>query len=111
MGARSSAHSPQLWQPQFDGPFTYMKRIVPFIIILAVLGIALVSAWYFTRSSPASTTASTTVAGTQQPQPPSGTAPQAAANQPAVNTVNTANKGVPGAEPAHVLGPANAPAK
>ena len=85
-----------------------MKRIVPFIIILAVLGIALVSAWYFTRSIPASTTASTTAAGTQQPQPPARTAPQAAANQPAVNTVN---KGVPGAEPAHVLGPANAPAK
>ena len=78
-----------------------MKRILPFIIILAVLGIALVSAWYFTRSTPASTT----TAGSQQPQPSATTAPQTDSNQPAVN------KGVPGAEPAHVLGPANAPAK
>ncbi|HJP91038.1 MAG TPA: thioredoxin domain-containing protein [Pyrinomonadaceae bacterium] len=79
-----------------------MKRILPFIIILAVLGIALVSAWYFTRSMPVSTTA----AGSQQPQPQGSSAPQAAAQNPPV-----VSKGVPGAEPAHVLGPANAPAR
>src|SRR3982750_2243531 len=102
MAARSFAHWPQLWQPQqFDQSFTYMKRLLPFIIILAVLGIALVSAWYFTRTIPASTTA----AGSQSQQPSSrgSQAPQTA--EPVVN------KGALGAEPAHVLGPANAPAR
>ena len=33
-----------------------MKRIIPFIIILVVLGAALGSAWYLTRTIPASPT-------------------------------------------------------
>ncbi len=71
-----------------------MKRILPFIIILVVLGAALGSAWYLTRTIPASQTPS------QPAAPGSQTTP---AQQP------VANKGVPGAEPAHTLGPANAP--
>ena len=72
-----------------------MKRILPFIIILVVLGAALGSAWYLTRTIPASPT-------TSQPAqtPSSQTTP---AQQP------VANKGVPGSDPAHTLGPANAP--
>src|ERR1043166_9314083 len=75
-----------------------MKRILPFIIILVVLGLALGSAWYLTRSTPGSPAA---LAG-QTPSVPMGT--QATpAQQSAVN------QGVPGAEPAHTRGPANAP--
>ena len=77
-----------------------MKRILPFILILAVLGIALVSAWYFTRTMPTSTT----VAGSQ-PQPAKATGSQPAQTQP------VATNGAPGAEPPHILGPANAPAR
>jgi protein-disulfide isomerase len=77
-----------------------MKRILPFIIILAVLGVALGSAWYLTRSVPSSTTA----VGRQQPAPSSTSGSQSPAPAP------VANRGVPGAEPAHVLGPATAPA-
>jgi protein-disulfide isomerase len=77
-----------------------MKRILPFLIILAVLGVALGSAWYLSRPIPAATTPAT-VAGQQQPSPGSQTRP--AQQQP------VANKGVPGAEPPNVLGPANAP--
>ena len=72
-----------------------MKRILPFIIILVVLGAALGSAWYLTRTIPASP------APVQPAQAPSSqTTP---AQQP------VANKGVPGSDPAHTLGPANAP--
>ena len=71
-----------------------MKRILPFIIILVVLGAALGSAWYLTRTIPASQ------APVPAQTPGSQTTP---AQQP------VANKGVPGAEPAHTLGPANAP--
>lgn len=70
-----------------------MKRILPFIIILVVLGAALASAWYLTRTIPASSTPT-------QPAPAPGTTP---GQQP------VANRGVPGAEPAYTLGPANAP--
>lgn len=80
-----------------------MKRILPFIIILAVLGVALGSAWYLTRSIPSSSTA----VGSQQPAPRPSTSTsgsQAPAPQPVVN------QGMPGAEPAHVLGPPTAPA-
>jgi protein-disulfide isomerase len=75
-----------------------MKRILPFLIILAVLGMVLGSAWYLTRSVPSSGAA----VGSQQPASSSG-AQTPATQQP------VANKGVPGAEPAYVLGPANAP--
>jgi len=72
-----------------------MKRILPFIIILVVLGAALGSAWYLTRTIPASP------APTQSsPAPGAQTTP---GQQP------VANRGVPGAEPAHTLGPATAP--
>jgi protein-disulfide isomerase len=72
-----------------------MKRILPFIIILVVLGAALGSAYYLTRPIPASPTAA-------QPAPAPGSQ-----NTPAQQPV--ANSGIPGAEPAHTLGPANAP--
>ena len=71
-----------------------MKRILPFILILAVLGIALGSAYYLTRSTPGSGSGG-------GPQPASTGNSQAQA-QPI--------QGVPGAEPAYTLGPASAPA-
>jgi protein-disulfide isomerase len=73
-----------------------MKRLTPFIIILAVLGVALGSAWYMTRPAPPTT-----------PGAPSPTGP-AAPGQPTPVAVRT---GVPGADPPHTLGPANAPVK
>jgi protein-disulfide isomerase len=75
-----------------------MKRILPFLLILAVLGVALGSAWYLTRPIPASTPA---------PNP----AGQASSGLQGATTQPVTNKGVPGAEPAHTLGPANAPAQ
>src|SRR5215216_6525227 len=81
-----------------------MKRILPFIIILVVLGVALGSAWYLTRTIPATPTA----VGSQPAPPPSGSqtpGSQPASQQPVVN------RGVPGAEPPHVLGPPTAPAR
>ena len=79
-----------------------MKRILPFIIILFVLSVALGSAWYLTRSIPASPN----TAAVTNPAPPAQGSPvsQASPSRPGVKT------GVPGAEPAHTLGPANAPA-
>jgi protein-disulfide isomerase len=74
-----------------------MKRILPFLIILVVLGVALGSAYYLTRSAPGSTT--TTINQT----PPSQSGAANAQQRPA------ALKGIPGAEPAHTLGSANAP--
>ena len=76
-----------------------MKRLLPFIIILVVLVVALGSAWYLTQSIPA---ASSPVAN--NPTPASSSGAGAATTPPVVN------QGVPGAEPAHTLGPANAPA-
>src|SRR5215213_3497948 len=77
-----------------------MKRILPFIIILVVLGAALGSAWYLTRTIPASPATPTVPAsGSPAPQGSPGTQ-----QKPVV-------EGVPGAEPAHVLGPANAPVR
>jgi protein-disulfide isomerase len=78
-----------------------MKRILPFIIILVVLGAALLSAWYLTRTIPASPTlASQSTASPASPA--SQGSPVAQQQQPVA-------QGVPGAEPAHVLGPTNAP--
>jgi protein-disulfide isomerase len=76
-----------------------MNRTLPFIIILVVLGVALGSAWYLTRSIPASPTL-----GSQSPAMPTGSQASPAQRPPVI-------EGVPGAEPAHVLGPATAPAK
>jgi protein-disulfide isomerase len=75
-----------------------MKRILPFILILGVLGLALGSAWYLTRTIPA---APVGVASQPSPAAPGSQEP---AQQP------VANKGIPGAEPAHTKGPPNAPA-
>jgi len=78
-----------------------MKRILPFIIILVVLGVALTSAWYLTRTIPAAQNP----AGNHPPSVPGSPGSQASpADQPVVN-------GVPGAEPAHTHGPENAPVK
>ncbi len=72
-----------------------MKRILPFVIILLVLGVAIGSGWYLTRVTPGSTT--TNPAPASQPS---------SANEP---SRPAPLRGVPGAEPAHTLGPANAP--
>lgn len=81
-----------------------MKRILPFIIILIVLGAALGSAWYLTRAIPASPTLGSQSQATPASQGSPGlqTSPVAQQQQPVV-------QGVPGAEPPHVLGPASAP--
>ena len=76
-----------------------MKRILPFILILVVLGTAVGSAWYFTRPAPDPISSTPSPA----PQTSAQNKPAAPAPQPVVN------KGIPGAEPAHVLGPANSP--
>ena len=73
-----------------------MKRILPFIFILLVLGVALGSAWYLTRSASKPTTPS----GVASTQPSSGSA---ARPQPVALT------GIPGSEPPHTLGAPNAP--
>ena len=81
-----------------------MKRILPFIIILVVLGLALGSAWYLTRTIPATPT----VAG----QPPQGQTPPSQSPGTSASPVQQPPPvvaGVPGAEPAHTHGPANAP--
>src|SRR4029079_9815987 len=76
-----------------------MKRILPFIIILFVLGVAVGSAYYLKRTSngvsPLPPVANSSVSTTPGPQ---GTTP-------------STTGATPGAEPAHVLGPASAPAK
>lgn len=73
-----------------------MKRLLPFIIILGVLGVAVGSVVYMTRTKSAtSPSANSTVAA-----PP--------AQSPTPGPVKT---GVPGADPPHTLGPANAPVR
>ncbi len=106
MVATSFAHWLPLWLPQLE---TLMKRILPFIIILAVLGVTLGSAWYLTRPIPSSSTA----VGSQQPAPPASSSPTSGSRSSGAQAPTpqpVANRGVPGAEPAHVLGPATAPA-
>jgi protein-disulfide isomerase len=75
-----------------------MKRSLPFIIILAVLAVAVGSAWYATRPTPGSVTMVNSAS-------PASPAQQASNPRPAAPLV-----GIPGAEPAHMLGSANAPA-
>jgi protein-disulfide isomerase len=78
-----------------------MKRILPFLLILVVLAVALVSAWYLTRTIPASP--STTVVSTNSTSSSSnGTTPASSTSGQPV-----AQRGVPGAEPAHTLGSPN----
>src|SRR5678816_130600 len=79
-----------------------MKRILPFIIILVVLGAALGSAWYLTRTIPASP-ATPAVSGSP--------VSSASSQSPAASQQKPVVQGVPGAEPAHVAGPANAPVR
>jgi protein-disulfide isomerase len=81
-----------------------MKRILPFIIILVVLGAALGSAWYLTRTIPASPTLGSQSQASPGAQGSGGSQSPAAPSGPAL-------AGVPGAEPPHVLGSANAPAR
>jgi protein-disulfide isomerase len=76
-----------------------MKRTIPFLIILGVLGAALGSAWYLTRTIPAS------------PVTPIAPSPATAQGSPAQQQKPPTVQGVPGAEPAHTLGPADAPVK
>jgi protein-disulfide isomerase len=102
MVATFSVHSQPLWQPQFN----HMKRILPFIIILVVLGVALLSAWYLTRAIPASPTL-----GSQSTQTPSSSASPGSQVSPVAQQQQPVLQGVPGAEPAHVLGPPNAPVR
>lgn len=68
-----------------------MKRTLPFIIILLVLGVAVGSAWYLKKA--ASSSSSTANAS---PSAPTGSPADTSANIP------------PGSQPPHVLGPANA---
>jgi protein-disulfide isomerase len=75
-----------------------MKRILPFIIILVVLGAALGSAWYLTRAVPVT------------PTTPASGSPATSQGSPAQQQQPVA-QGVPGAEPAHVLGSADAPVR
>jgi len=81
-----------------------MKRILPFIIILVVLGVALTSAWYLTRTIPAAQNPPGNQPPSSSPGAPGSQASPAQSEQPVVT-------GVPGAEPAHTHGPANAPVK
>lgn len=75
-----------------------MKRLLPFIIILLVLGVAVASAYYLKRSSTSVTPVSYPVS-TPASSSPSGS--------PGATTTPT--EPVAGAEPAHVLGPKSAP--
>ena len=72
-----------------------MKRILPFIIIVLVLGVALVSAWALKKRS---TNTVTPVANNLNSTTPA---------DPSAGVII----GVPGSEPAHTLGPATAPAR
>jgi protein-disulfide isomerase len=67
-----------------------MKRILPFLIILSVLGVALGSAWYLKRASVAT-------------PPPSANGDKP---RPTIPTLVA-----PGAEPPHTMGPVTAPVK
>jgi protein-disulfide isomerase len=95
-----SDHWQPQWQPQFErSQPANMKRILPFIIILVVLGLALGSAWYLTRTIPP------TPAAPGQPPTPAPAGSQASPVQQPGPVI----AGIPGADPAHTKGPANAP--
>lgn len=79
-----------------------MKRIAPLLIILAVLGVALGSVWYLTKP------VATFNAPANQPTASTGAQTPATRPAPGPGPVKT---GIPGAEPAHTKGPANAPAQ
>jgi protein-disulfide isomerase len=73
-----------------------MKRILPFIIILVVLGVVVGSVVYMTRTKPTTDPAANPRAGVSPAQSP---------------TPAPVKTGVPGADPPHTIGPANAPVK
>jgi protein-disulfide isomerase len=75
-----------------------MKKILPLVIILAVLGVALGAGWWLTRPETKST-------------PPPSPGPSVANKTLRPNAPNPAPANVSerGAEPPHSLGPANAP--
>ena len=75
-----------------------MKRLFPFIIILVVLSAAIGSVVYMTQTKSASNENTNQSTGS----------PVAAKPSPTLGPVKT---GVPGADPPHTLGPANAPVK
>jgi protein-disulfide isomerase len=89
MGEISFDHSLRLWQRQLDSlPFEPMKRFLPFLIILAVLGAAVAATvWYVKRTNGSS---ANVVAGLAPVPTPLGPTE-------------------PGASPPHVEGPAQAP--
>jgi protein-disulfide isomerase len=97
MAAISSDLLQLLWLlPWFEEEASkHMKKILPFIIILLVLGVALVSAWALKKRS-----SGTVTPVTNNPNSP---AP--------VNANDTVVTGVAGAEPPHILGPNSAPAR
>jgi protein-disulfide isomerase len=74
-----------------------MKRTLPFLIILAVLGVALGAGWYLTRPAVHSN-------GTANASSPANTVASSAT--PAPKMPSSAN---PGAQPPHALGPEDAP--
>lgn len=76
-----------------------MKRILPFAIIILVLGVAVGSAYYLKSSSKTMATPT-----------PSPTAGPTGPGSPSAS-VTPGGYGVAGAEPAHKLGPDSAPAK
>jgi len=75
-----------------------MKRILPFLIILVVLGVALGAGWYFTRPAKDSARLPNAVS-INNPAPTSPT--------PVAKMTNSVD---PGAQPPHAIGPENAPA-
>jgi len=69
-----------------------MKRALPLVIIAAVLGAGLLTAWYLQRST------------AETPAPPPTTNAS-----PSQNAASRSNQAEPGAEPPHALGSSNAP--
>ena len=78
-----------------------MKRIAPFLLILAVLGVALGSVWYLTKP-----VATTSMVPASQPAPASSAAQPK--QEPPPSQPGQVKTGVPGAEPPNIKGPANA---
>ena len=78
-----------------------MKRFLPFVIIVAVLGVALGAGWYMMRPSVDS-------AGKDRSEVVPSPAPNSAAtsSSPVARTSSSVN---PGAEPPHAIGPEDAP--
>ncbi len=73
-----------------------MKRYLPFLIIFGVLAVALGAGWYLTRTDNSSGPANTSSASNSA----------TASSSPVPKASNSAN---PGAQPAHTIGPQDAP--